>query len=162
MNDTKIRSFRIDVPQADLDDLARRLGHTRWPDEEPGAGWNNGIPLGYSKELAEYWRSSYDWRLHEARLNALPQFRSMIDGHDVHFLHVRSAQPDALPIVLTHGWPGSIVEFLDVIGPLTDPVAHGGDARDAFHVVVPTIPGFGISGPAVGWSTSRVAVAWAS
>ncbi|MCU1662037.1 MAG: epoxide hydrolase [Pseudonocardiales bacterium] len=161
MNDTEIRSFRIDVPQADLDDLARRLGHTRWPDEEPGAGWNNGIPLGYSKELAEYWRSSYDWRIHEARLNALPQFRSMIDGHDLHFLHVRSAQPDALPIVLTHGWPGSIVEFLDVIGPLTDPVAHGGDARDAFHVVVPTIPGFGISGPAVGWSTSRVAVAWA-
>lgn len=158
---TDIIPFRIDIPQAQLDDLHRRLDGTRWPDGVSGVGWAQGIPLDYTQELAAYWRDSYDWRAQEARLNSFAQFRTEIDGHDVHFLHVRSAEPDALPLVLTHGWPGSIVEFLDVIGPLTDPVAHGGSAEDAFHVVVPTIPGYGFSGPAVGWSTTRAARAWA-
>ncbi|WP_194829730.1 epoxide hydrolase family protein [Nocardia sp. XZ_19_231] len=158
---TEITPFLIDIPQADLDDLNRRLDNTRWPDGVTGVGWSQGIPLDYTRELAGYWRNTYDWRAQEARLNSFPQFRTEIDGHDVHFVHVRSAEPDALPLVLTHGWPGSIVEFLDVIGPLTDPVAHGGSAEDAFHVVVPTIPGYGFSGPAVGWSTTRAAHAWA-
>ncbi|MCC3314348.1 epoxide hydrolase family protein [Nocardia africana] len=158
---TEISPFRIDIPREQLDDLHRRLDATRWPDADPGAGWRQGIPLGYTRELAEYWRTGYDWREQEARLNAFPQFRTDIDGHTVHFIHLRSAEPDALPLVLTHGWPGSIVEFLELIGPLTDPVAHGGAAEDAFHVVVPTVPGFGMSGPAVGWSTTRVARAWA-
>ena len=157
----EISPFRIDVPQAQIDDLHRRLDATRWPDEVPGAGWSQGIPLDYTRELADYWRTAYDWRAQEARLNSFPQFRTEIDGHDLHFIHVRSAEPDAMPLLLTHGWPGSIVEFLDVIGPLTDPVAHGGSAEDAFHVVVPSIPGYGLSGPAVGWSTARAARAWA-
>jgi len=159
---TDIRPFRIDVPQADLDDLARRLAATRWDaGDESDSGWSAGMPVSYTRELVEYWQSSYDWRSQEARLNGFPQFRTTIFDHDVHFLHVWSPEPDALPLILTHGWPGSIVEFLDVIGPLTDPVAHGGDAADAFHVVVPTIPGFGISGSASGWTTRRVAEAWA-
>ena len=157
----EIRSFRIDIPQEQLDDLNRRLEATRWPDEDPNAGWAQGIPLGYTQELARYWRDDYDWRAQEARLNQLPQFRTEIDGHDLHFIHVRSKEPDALPLVLTHGWPGSVIEFLELIGPLTDPVAHGGAATDAFHVVVPTIPGYGFSGPAVGWSPARAAQAWA-
>ncbi|RMI28667.1 epoxide hydrolase family protein [Nocardia stercoris] len=157
---TEITPFRIDVDQGQLDDLNRRLDATRWTDADPGAGWRQGIPLDYTRELAAYWRATYDWRAQEARLNTFPQFRTEIDRHSVHFVHVRSPEPDALPLVLTHGWPGSIVEFLDVIGPLTDPVAHGGSAADAFHVVVPTIPGFGLSGPAVGWSTDRAARAW--
>ncbi|MGO4614907.1 epoxide hydrolase family protein [Nocardia sp. 2YAB30] len=156
-----ITPFRINVPQVQLDDLHRRLEETRWPDGVTGVGWAQGIPLDYTQELVRYWRTTYDWRAQEARLNAFPQFRTEIDGHDVHFIHVRSAVPGAMPLILTHGWPGSIVEFLDVIGPLTDPVAHGGRAEDAFDVVVPTIPGFGLSGPAVGWSTSRAARAWA-
>lgn len=158
---TEIRSFRIDVPQEQLDDLHRRLDAARWPDEVPGVGWAQGIPLDYTRELAHYWRTTYDWRAHEARLNSFQQFRTEIDGHDLHFIHVRSAESDAMPLVLTHGWPGSIVEYLDLIGPLTDPVAHGGSAEDVFHVVVPTIPGYGLSGPAVGWSTARAARAWA-
>jgi microsomal epoxide hydrolase len=161
MTTDEIRPFRIDVPQSQLDDLHRRLAAVRWPDEVPDAGWSHGIPLDYTQELTAYWRDEYDWRAQEARLNAVPQFRTVIDGHDMHFLHVRSAVPDALPLVLTHGWPGSVVEFLDVIGPLTDPAAHGGDPRDAFHVVVPTMPGFGWSGPTPGgWSVKRVARAW--
>jgi epoxide hydrolase len=132
-----ITPFLLDIPQADLDDLARRLEHTRWPDEPPGVGWTHGIPLGYLRELTGYWRSRYDWRAQEARLNSFPQFTTGIDGHRVHFLHVRSPEPDALPLVLTHGWPGSVVEFLDLIGPLADPRAHGGDPADAFHLVVP-------------------------
>lgn len=158
---TEITPFRIDIPQQQLDDLNRRLDETRWPDGVSGVGWAQGIPLDYTRELAHYWRDSYDWRAQEARLNAFPQFRTEIDRHNLHFIHVRSAEPGALPLVLTHGWPGSIVEFLDVIGPLTDPVAYGGKAEDAFHVVVPTIPGYGLSGPAVGWSTARAARAWA-
>jgi epoxide hydrolase len=158
-----IRPFRIDVPQADLDDLRDRLARTRWPSELPGVGWSRGVPLGYLKELAEYWRTSYDWRKNEARLNEFPHFKTTIDGANVHFLHVRSPEPDALPLVLTHGWPGSFVEFLEVAGPLSDPRSHGGEAADAFHLVIPSIPGFGLSGPTreTGWSTERVARAWA-
>ena len=160
---TEIRPFRIDIPQADLDDLADRLARTRWTDELPGVGWTYGAPTSYLRGLAEYWRTSYDWRAHEAALNAFPQFTTTIDGQDVHFLHVRSPEPDALPLILTHGWPGSFVEMQKIIGPLTDPRAHGGDPADAFHVVVPSIPGFGFSGPTqeTGWDMARVARAWA-
>ncbi|WP_431910198.1 epoxide hydrolase family protein [Nonomuraea jabiensis] len=160
---TEIRPFRIDIPQADLDALRDRLARTRWPDELPGVGWTYGVPVGYLKGLAEYWRTSYDWREHEAKLNGFPQFTTTIDGQNIHFLHVRSPEPDALPLIVTHGWPGSIVEFMDVIGPLTDPRAHGGDPADAFHVVAPSIPGFGFSGPTreTGWDMSRIARAWA-
>jgi pimeloyl-ACP methyl ester carboxylesterase len=159
----EIRPFRIEVPQADLDDLRERLARTRWPDELSGVGWSRGVPPGYLKELAEYWRTGYDWRKHEARLNEYPQFTTTIDGAHVHFLHVRSPEPGALPLIMTHGWPGSIVELLDIIGPLTDPRSHGGDPADAFHLVIPSIPGYGFSGPTrdAGWTTSRVAKAWA-
>lgn len=148
-----IRSFRVDVPQVDLDDLVDRLARTRWPDEVAGAGWDYGFPLARLKELAERWRTGYDWREHEARLNELPHFTTEIDGQTVHFVHVRSAKPDALALILTHGWPGSFLEFLDVIGPLS---------RE-FHLVVPSIPGFGFSGPTRerGWDIVRVARAWA-
>jgi pimeloyl-ACP methyl ester carboxylesterase len=161
-SDTQIRPFRIDVPQADLDDLRARLARTRWPDELPDVGWSRGVPLGYLQQLAVYWRDGYDWRKHEAALNEHPQFTTTIDGTGVHFLHVRSPEPDALPLILTHGWPGSVVEFLDVIGPLADPRAHGGDPADAFHLVIPSIPGYGFSGPTreAGWTTDRVAAAW--
>jgi pimeloyl-ACP methyl ester carboxylesterase len=158
-----ITPFRIDIPQSDLDDLRAGLTAVRWPAELPGVGWSRGVPLGYLKELAEYWRTSYDWRKHEAELNEIPQFTTEIDGQNVHFLHVRSPEPDALALILTHGWPGSVVEFLKVIGPLTDPAAHGGDPADAFHLVIPSLPGFGFSGPPreAGWNTGRTAVAWA-
>jgi pimeloyl-ACP methyl ester carboxylesterase len=157
-----MREFTIDIPQSQLDDLERRLAATRWPDEMPGVGWSRGTPLGYIKELAEYWRTTYDWRAAEARINQFPQFLTAIDGVEVHFLHVRSAEPNAMPLILTHGWPGSFVEFLDVIDPLINPAAHGGNADDAFHVVIPSIPGYGFSGPArrPGWDTERVAQAW--
>jgi epoxide hydrolase len=162
-SDTTIRPFLIDIPQADLDDLRDRLHRTRWPDELPGVGWAYGVPLGYLKELAAYWADGYDWREQEARLNEHPQFTTTIDGANVHFLHVRSPEPDALPLLLTHGWPGSVAEFLKVIGPLTDPRAHHGDPADAFHLVIPSLPGHGFSGPTgeVGWTTNRVARAWA-
>jgi epoxide hydrolase len=161
--DAVIRPFRIDIPQADLDDLAGRLAHTRWPGELPGAGWAAGVPLQYLKDLADYWRAGYDWRAYEARLNEFPQFTTVIDGQNVHFLHVRSPEPDALPLIMTHGWPGSVAEFLNVIGPLTDPARYGGDAADAFHVVAPSLPGFGFSSPLreAGWDTRRIARAWA-
>jgi epoxide hydrolase len=159
----EIKPFRVEIPQAELDDLRDRLTGTRWPGELPGQGWSRGVPLEYLRELAEYWRTSYDWREHEARLNELPQFTTTIDGANVHFLHVRSAEPDALPLIMTHGWPGSIVEFLDIIEPLTDPRSHGGDPADAFHLVIPSIPGFGLSGPTSepGWSAGRVGRAFA-
>ncbi|MEU6576896.1 epoxide hydrolase family protein [Streptomyces sp. NPDC046805] len=158
-----IRPFRIAIPQSALDDLHERLDRTRWPDELPGAGWAYGVPTGYLRELADHWRHAYDWRAAEARLNAWPQFTTTIAGENVHFAHVRSPEPDATPLIITHGWPGSFVEFLDVVGPLTDPAAHGGDPADAFHVVVPSIPGFGLSGPTTqpGWEAGRVADAWA-
>jgi epoxide hydrolase len=161
--DTTIRPFRIDIPQADLDDLRERLHRTRWPDELPGGGWTRGVPLDYLKDLAAYWADGYDWRKHEARLNELPQFTTTIDGANIHLLHVRSPEPDALPLLLTHGWPGSIAEFLNVIGPLSDPRGHGGDPADAFHLVIPSLPGHGLSGPTreAGWTTDRTARAWA-
>jgi pimeloyl-ACP methyl ester carboxylesterase len=159
-----VRPFRIDIPQGELDDLRDRLARTRWPDQLPGVGWDYGIALDDVRELADYWRTSYDWRVHERRLNHFAQFTTEIDGQLVHFLHVRSASPSALPLIMTHGWPGSVVEFMEVIGPLTDPGAHGGDPGDAFHMVVPSIPGFGFSGPTRdrGWNVTRVARAWDS
>jgi epoxide hydrolase len=158
-----IRPFRIEVPQADLDDLRERLARTRWPDELPGVGWDYGVTVDYVKGLVEYWRNGYDWRDWEAKLNEHPQFTTTIDGQNIHFLQVRSPEPDAFPLILTHGWPGSIVEFLDIIGPLTDPGAHGGDAADAFHLVIPSLPGYGFSGPTheTGWNRYRTARAWA-
>jgi len=162
VDDTSIRPFRIAIPQADLDNLRDRLAHTRWPDKLPGDEWSSGVPVGYLEEITEYWRTGYDWRTHEATLNAFPQFTTTIDGQTIHFLHVRSPEPDALPLILTHGWPGSVVEFLDIIGPLTDPRAHGGDPSDAFHLVIPSLPGFGFSGPTRdgGWDTARIARSW--
>jgi pimeloyl-ACP methyl ester carboxylesterase len=158
-----IEPFQIAVPQADLDDLHERLARTRWPSELSGVGWSRGVPLDYLEELATYWRDNYDWREWEARLNAFPQYTTTIDGANVHFLHVPSPEPDALPLILTHGWPGSIVEFMNVIGPLTGPASHGGDSADAFHVVVPSMPGYGLSGPVheTGWHTQRIAAVWA-
>jgi pimeloyl-ACP methyl ester carboxylesterase len=158
----EINPYRIDIPQNELDDLRERLGRTRWPDELPGVGWDLGVPLEYLKSLADYWANAYDWRIQEAGLNEFPQFTTQIDEQNVHFLHVRSKETGALPLILTHGWPGSIAEFFDIIGPLADPAAHGGDPADAFHVVAPSIPGFGFSGPThqTGWNTVRVAQAW--
>lgn len=158
----QIQPFKINIPQADLGDLQERLARTRWPNELPGLGWSRGVPLAYLKELAAYWRTGYDWRKHEARLNEFPQFTTEIDGQNIHFLHVRSPEPDALPLILIHSWPGSFVEFTTMIGPLTNPRAHGGDSTDAFHVVVPSIPGFGFSIPVreVGWTTGRTARAF--
>jgi pimeloyl-ACP methyl ester carboxylesterase len=146
-----------------LEDLKKRLGHTRWPDKEPVADWSQGVPLAKAQALVEYWSSRYDWRRVESELNGLPQFRTQIDGLGIHFIHVRSRHEKALPIVLTHGWPGSIIEFLQVIGPLTDPTAHGGKAEDAFHVVIPALPGFGFSDNPTepGWRLPRIANAWA-
>jgi pimeloyl-ACP methyl ester carboxylesterase len=155
--------FRIDVPQADLDDLRERLARTRWPDELPGVGWSYGVSRDYLVELAEYWRTGYDWRPHEARLNAVPQFTTTIDDQNIHFLHVRSPEPDATPLIITHGWPSTVYDFLDILGPLTDPRSYGGDPADAFHVVAPSLPGFAFSGPtrATGWGAHRTALAWA-
>ncbi|HEX2037581.1 MAG TPA: epoxide hydrolase [Chloroflexota bacterium] len=160
----EIRPFRIDIPQAALDDLRARLARPRWPDELPGVGDRYGVTVEYVKGLADYWREGYDWRAWEGRLNAYPQFTTTIDGQNIHFLHVRSPEPEALPLILTHGWPGSIVEFIDVIGPLSDPRAHGGDPADAFHLVIPSLPGYGFSGPTheTGWGNLRIARAWAT
>jgi epoxide hydrolase len=157
-----VRAFRIDVPQRDLDDLHERLDRTRWPDELPGIGWAYGVPGDYLRELARYWRHEYDWRAAEAKLNRWPQFTTTIDGADLHFAHIRSTEPDAIPLIMTHGWPGSIAEFTEVAGPLTDPRAHGGHPSDAFHLVLPSIPGFGPSGPTreTGWEPRRVAAAF--
>ena len=162
-SDDEFRPFRIDVPETDLVDLTDRLARPRWPDELPGVGWSRGVPLGYLKELAEYWRTDYDWRANEARLDGFPQFTTVIDGQS----HPLPARPfartaDALPLVITHGYPSSIAEFADLIGPLTDPRGHGGDQADAFHVVVPSLPGFGFSSPLAetGWELARTAKAW--
>ena len=163
MTDARITPYRIDIPQAELDDLATRLDLTRWPDAGPGEPWTRGVDLDYLKGLTDYWRNGYDWRKAETRLNEFPQFTTEIDGQNVHFLHVRSPEADATPLLLIHGWPGSIVEFLDVIGPLSDPRAHGGDPADAFHLVIPSLPGFGFSGPTseAGWTSRRMAGAFA-
>ena len=159
-----VTPFRIDVPDADLADLRDRLRRTRWPERETVDDWAQGIPLAYVQDLCRYWADGYDWRAREARLNGFGQYRTEIDGVAIHFVHVRSPHEGALPLVMTHGWPGSIVEFLKVIGPLTDPVAHGGDPADAFHVVCPSLPGYGFSGKpaAAGWGVERIARAWAA
>jgi pimeloyl-ACP methyl ester carboxylesterase len=160
---TEIRPFTIDIPQAELDDLQRRLERTRFTQELPDAGWDYGVPLDYVTKLVQYWKDGYDWRSWEAKLNSYPQFTTEIDGQNVHFLHVRSPEPGAFPLLLTHGWPGSIVEFLDVIDPLTNPGAHGGDPAHAFHLVIPSLPGFAFSGHTKdkGWDSARIAKAWA-
>ncbi len=159
----EIRPFRIDIPQRDLDDLHDRLDHTRWVDDLPGSGWDYGVPASYVRELAQYWRTGYDWRDAEARLNSYPQFTTVIDGQRVHFLHVRSPEQDALPLLLTHGWPGTVVEYTGIIDALTSPRSVGADPAIAFDVVVPSMPGFGFSGPTrePGWDGGRTARAWA-
>jgi len=161
MNDAVV-PFRIDASDEQLADLKRRLLATRWPDKEPVADWSQGVPLAYAQELCRYWANEYDWRAREARLNRFAQFKTTIDGVGIHFIHVRSKHAGALPLVMTHGWPGSIAEFHKVIGPLTAPAAHGGDAADAFHLVCPALPGYGFSGKPLepGWSIERIARAW--
>ncbi len=158
-----VTPFKIRVPQAALDDLKKRLATARWPNKEPVTDWSQGVPLAKAQALVEYWRNRYDWRRVEQTLNGLPQFRTQIDGLGIHFIHVRSKHENALPVILTHGWPGSILEFLQVIGPLVDPVAHGGKADDGFHVVIPSLPGFGFSDKPIepGWRLPRIASAWA-
>ena len=161
--DATIRPFRVDVPDQALDDLRRRIEATRWPSMELVMDWSQGVQLATLQALARYWAAEYDWRRCEAKLNALPQFTTEIDGLDVHFIHVKSPHENALPLVITHGWPGSVVEMLEVVGPLTDPSAYGGAAADAFDVVVPSMPGYGFSGQPteVGWDAGRIASAWA-
>ena len=161
-DDPSVRPFKVQVPQAALDDLRRRLNATRWPDRETVADGAQGAQLAKLQELARYWGSGYNWRKLEARLNALPQFITTIDGVDVHFIHVRSRHKNALPLIVTHGWPGSVVEQLKIIGPLTDPTSHGGSADDAFDVVIPSVPGYGFSGhpSGTGWDPDRIARAW--
>jgi pimeloyl-ACP methyl ester carboxylesterase len=160
---TALQPFRINASEAALDDLRRRLRATRWPERETVDDWSQGIPLAYVQDVCAYWAEKYDWRAREARLNRFAQFRSEIEGLGIHFVHVRSPHADALPLVITHGWPGSIVEFQKVIEPLTNPTAHGGEAKDAFHVVCPSLPGYGFSDkPArAGWKVERIADAWA-
>jgi pimeloyl-ACP methyl ester carboxylesterase len=159
--DTAIRSFHIDVPEAALVDLHDRLERTRWPSELAGVGWARGVPGDYLRELAEHWLKRFDWREQEDRLNEFPHFMTTIDGADVHFLHMRSPEPDATPLLLIHGWPGSFVEFLDVAGHLTDPETHGGQAKDAFHLVIPSIPGHAFSTIGEpGWTHARIAAAF--
>ena len=161
--DTAIRPFRVRIPEADLADLKRRIAATRWPDRETVADASQGVQLARLQELVRYWATGYDWRKAEAKLNAFPQFMTNIDGIDIHFIHVRSRHKNAMPVIITHGWPGSVIELLKVIGPLTDPTAHGGSAEDAFDVVIPSIPGFGFSGKPTspGWDPEHIARAWA-
>jgi epoxide hydrolase len=158
----EIYPFHLDIADVEIDDLHRRLDETRWPRELPGDDWSTGVSVTWLRGLADYWRHGYDWRAAEREINELPQFTTVVDGQQIYFLHVRSPEPDALPLILTHGWPGSVVEFLDVIGPLTDPSTHGGDRRNAFDVVIPALPGFGLSSPIAesGWTTQRIAAAW--
>src|ERR687890_1739433 len=161
--ETTIRPFRVDVPEEDLDELRRRIAATRWPTKELVEDRSQGVQLATMQELARYWQTDYDWRKAEAELNALPQFTTEIDGVDIHFIHVKSPHENALPLIMTHGWPGSVVELLETVGPLTDPTAHGGSADDAFHLVLPSLPGYGFSGEPVelGWDLGRTARAWA-
>jgi pimeloyl-ACP methyl ester carboxylesterase len=162
MTHPEIRPFRVNVPEEELVELRRRVAATRWPDRETVNDRSQGVQLAKLQELVRYWGTDYDWRNAEAKLNALPQFVTNIDGLDIHFLHVRSPHPDALPLVMTHGWPGSVFELLKVIEPLTDPTAHGGRAEDAFHLVLPSMPGYGFSAKpqGTGWGPGRMARAW--
>jgi pimeloyl-ACP methyl ester carboxylesterase len=162
-DETEIRPFRVEMPDEAVADLRRRIAATRWPSSELVADRSQGVQLATARELARYWRTDYDWRACEARLNALPQFKTGIDGVGIHFIHVRSRHENALPLIMTHGWPGSVIELLETAGPLTDPTAYGGSAEDAFHLVLPSIPGYGFSAePAeLGWDSGRVAQAWA-
>jgi pimeloyl-ACP methyl ester carboxylesterase len=159
----EVRNFDVDIPDEALEDLRRRIEATRWPEKETVADQSQGVPLAMMQELARYWATEYDWRKCEAALNALPHFMTEIDGLDIHFIHVRSQHDDALPLIVNHGWPGSIIEQLKIIGRLTDPTAHGGSAADAFHVVIPSMPGYGFSGKptSTGWGPERMARAWA-
>jgi pimeloyl-ACP methyl ester carboxylesterase len=161
--DGAIRPFRVNVPEKQLADLRRRINATRWPDKETVGDRSQGPQLANLQEIVRYWGTDYDWRKAEAKLNALPQFMTTIDGVDIHFVHVRSRHPNALPVIITHGWPGSVFEQLKVIGPLTDPTAHGGRPEDAFDVVIPSMPGYGFSGKptGTGWNPDRIARAWA-
>ncbi|HEV7485634.1 MAG TPA: epoxide hydrolase, partial [Thermoanaerobaculia bacterium] len=158
-----IRPFRIEVPEEQLVELRRRVLATRWPDRETVSDQSQGAQLKKLQELVRYWGTDYDWRKAEAKLNALPQFMTTIDGVDIHFIHIRSRHKDALPLIVTHGWPGSVIEQLKIIGPLTDPTAHGGRAEDAYDVVIPSLPGYGFSGKptGTGWDPDHIARAWA-
>jgi hypothetical protein len=160
---TEIRPFHIEIPEAQIDDLRRRIAATRWPSKELVADRSQGVQLATLRELARFWETDYDWRKAESKLNALPQFKTEIDGVEIHFIHVKSQHKNALPLIMTHGWPGSVIELLETVGPLTDPTAHGGSAEDAFDLVLPSIPGYGFSGEPteVGWGPARVAPAWA-
>jgi pimeloyl-ACP methyl ester carboxylesterase len=160
---TEIRPFHVEIPGEDLDNLRQRIAETRWPSKELVGDRSQGVQLATLQELARYWTTEYDWRKCEARLNALPQFKTEIDGTDIHFIHVRSQHEDAMPLIMSHGWPGSVIELLETVGPLTDPTAHGGDAADAFHLVLPSLPGYGFSAEPVelGWNAARIAFAWA-
>jgi pimeloyl-ACP methyl ester carboxylesterase len=162
-NAIDIRTFRVEIPEEELAELRRRIEATRWPSKELVADRSQGVQLATLQALARYWATDYDWRKCEARLNALPQFTTQIDGVDIHFIHVKSPHENALPLIMTHGWPGSVIELLETIGPLTDPTAHGGIAEDAFHLVLPSLPGYGFSGEPteVGWDLGRTAQAWA-
>ncbi|WP_127502735.1 epoxide hydrolase family protein [Actinoplanes solisilvae] len=162
MADNEIRPFRLDTPEETIADLRRRIAATRWPTRELVDDRSQGVQLATIQELARYWSSEHDWRAFEAKFNALPQFTTTIDGVDIHFIHVRSPHEDALPLIMTHGWPGSVAELLGVVGPLTDPTAHGGQASDAFHLVLPSLPGYGFSGQPteLGWENGRIGQAW--
>jgi pimeloyl-ACP methyl ester carboxylesterase len=159
---TEIRPFQVEIPEGEIDDLRRRIAATRWPSKELVEDRSQGVQLATMRELARYWAEDYDWRKAEAKLNALPQFTTEIDGLEIHFIHVKSQHDDALPLIMTHGWPGSVIELLETVGPLTDPTAHGGDAEDAFHLVLPSVPGYGFSAEPteLGWWAGRVAQAW--
>jgi pimeloyl-ACP methyl ester carboxylesterase len=160
---TEIRSFQIEIPEEQIHDLRRRIAATRWPTKELVPDRSQGVQLATLQELARYWTSEHDWRKCEARLNALPQFTTEIDGVEIHFIHVRSRHENAFPLIMTHGWPGSVIELLETVGPLTDPTAHGGTPEDAFHLVLPSLPGYGFSGEPteLGWESGRIARAWA-
>ena len=162
VNEAAVRPFTVEVAQEDIDDLQRRLAATRWPERETVTDATQGVQSATMEALVRYWATEYDFRRFESRLNAFPQFMTEIDGLDIHFIHVESSRDDALPLIITHGWPGSVIEMLNVIGPLTDPTSHGGNAEDAFHLVIPSIPGYGYSAKptTTGWDPVHIARAW--